>query len=113
MTSGRIAAETIIWLKRRREPCTMANLAEYRKRLEDSFVLKDMRKYQKIPALLHGNPQLLNLYPRMLSGIAQTWLRVDGRAKSAKESEIFKNVRKQRGLVGMIADGLRLARAWR
>jgi electron transfer flavoprotein-quinone oxidoreductase len=113
MTSGRIVGETIVYLKRRREPCTAVNLAEYRKRLEDSFVLKDMRKYQKIPGLLHNNPQLLNLYPRMMSGIAQTWLRVDGKAKTAKESEIFKSVRKQRGLVGLVADGLRFARAWR
>ena len=113
MTSGRIAGETIVWLKRRREPCTAANLAEYRKRLEDSFVLKDMRKYQKIPDMLHGNRQLFNLYPKMMSSIAQTWLRVDGKSKRAKESEIFKNVRKQRGLTGLIADGLRLARAWR
>jgi electron transfer flavoprotein-quinone oxidoreductase len=113
MTSGRIVGETIVYLKRRREPCTAANLAEYRKRLEDSFVLKDMRKYQKIPGLLHNNPQLLSLYPRMMSGIAQTWLRVDGKAKTAKESEIFKSVRKQRGLAGLVADGLRFARAWR
>jgi electron transfer flavoprotein-quinone oxidoreductase len=113
MTSGRIAAETIIYLKRRREPCTIDNLAEYRKRLEDSFVLKDMRKYQKIPGLLEGNRQLLNLYPRMLSGIAQTYLRVDGKAKRAKESEILSTVRKQRGWTGLIADGVRLARAWR
>jgi electron transfer flavoprotein-quinone oxidoreductase len=112
MTSGRIVGETIVYLKRRREPCTAANLAEYRKRLEDSFVLKDMRKYQKIPGLLHNNPQLLSLYPRMMSGIAQTWLRVDGKAKTAKESEIFKSVRKQRGLAGLVADGLRFARAW-
>ena len=65
MTSGRIAAETIVWLKRRREPCTAENLAEYRRRLEDSFVLKDMRKYRKIPDVLHNNRQLLDLYPRM------------------------------------------------
>ena len=32
MTSGRIAGETIVWLKRRREPATAANLAEYRRR---------------------------------------------------------------------------------
>jgi len=72
-----------------------------------------MRKYQKIPAMLHGNRQLLDLYPRMMSGIAQTWLRVDGKAKRAKEAEIFNSVRKQRGLAGLVADGLRLARAWR
>lgn len=113
MTSGRLAGETIVYLKRRREPCTIDNLAEYRKRLEDSFVLKDMRKYQKIPGLLHGNRQLLNLYPKMLSGIAQTWLRVDGKAKRAKEGDIIKSVAKQRGWMGLIADGLRVARAWR
>jgi electron transfer flavoprotein-quinone oxidoreductase len=113
MTSGRLAGETVIWLKRRREPCTSVNLSEYRKRLEDSFVMKDMRKYQKIPNLLHANPQLLNLYPRIMSAAAQTWLRVDGKAKTAKESEIFKSLRKQRGLAGLVADGVRFARAWR
>ncbi|PPQ35483.1 FAD-dependent monooxygenase [Rhodopila globiformis] len=113
MTSGRVAGETIVWLKRRREPCTAANLAEYRKRLEDSFVLKDMRKYRKIPALLHNNRHLLNLYPRIMSTAAQTWLRVDGKAKKAKETEIIQRLRTQRGLTGMLADGWRLARAWR
>jgi electron transfer flavoprotein-quinone oxidoreductase len=113
MTSGRIAGETIIYLKRRREPCNFDNLGEYRKRLEDSFVLKDMRKYRKIPDLLHGQRQLLDLYPRILSNVAQTWLRVDGKAKRQKESEIVRTVRKQRGLVGLVADGVRLARAWR
>jgi electron transfer flavoprotein-quinone oxidoreductase len=113
MTSGRLAGETVIWLKRRREPCTSVNLSEYKKRLEDSFVMKDMRKYQKIPNLLHANPQLLNLYPRIMSAAAQTWLRVDGQEKTAKESEIFKSLRKQRGLAGLVADGVRFARAWR
>jgi electron transfer flavoprotein-quinone oxidoreductase len=56
---------------------------------------------------------LFNLYPRMLSSIAQTWLRVDGKAKRAKESEIFQSIRKQRGLMGRVGDGLRLAWAWR
>jgi electron transfer flavoprotein-quinone oxidoreductase len=48
-----------------------------------------------------------------MSAAAQTWLRVDGKAKTAKEAEIFKSVRKQRGLTGLVADGLRFARAWR
>jgi electron transfer flavoprotein-quinone oxidoreductase len=113
MTSGRIAGETIVWLKRRREPCNFQNLAEYRKRLEESFVLKDMRKYRKIPNLLHGQRQFLDLYPRIISKMAQTWLRVDGKAKRQKESEMIKTLRKQRGLAGLVADGVRFARAWR
>jgi electron transfer flavoprotein-quinone oxidoreductase len=113
MTSGRIAAETIVWLKRRRESCTAANLAEYRRRLEASFVLKDMKKYRKVPDLLHKNRQLMDLYPRMLSGAAQTWLRVDGVDKKSKESAIMRSVRRQRGLGGLIGDAVKLARAWR
>ena len=113
MTSGRIAGETITYLKRRREPCDFGHLAEYRKRLEDSFVLKDMRKYKKIPDFLHGQRHFLDLYPRLISKAAQTWLRVDGKAKREKESEIMKTLRKQRGLAGLVADGVRFARAWR
>ena len=56
MTSGRIAGETIVWLKRRREPTTAANLAEYRRRLEDSFVLKDMKKYREDPGRAAQQP---------------------------------------------------------
>jgi len=113
MTSGRIAGETIVWLKRRREPCDKEHLAEYRKRLEDSFVLKDMRKYRKVPDLLHGNRQLMDLYPRLLSGAAQTWLRVDGVDKRAKESAILRDLRRKRGFGGLIGDAVKLARAWR
>jgi len=113
MTSGRIAGETIVWLKRRREECTGANLAEYRKRMEASFVLKDMKKYKNVPVLLHERPQLFNLYPRMLSSAAQEYLRVDGTDKRSKEGRIFAALRRDRGLSGMIGDAVRVARAWR
>jgi electron transfer flavoprotein-quinone oxidoreductase len=113
MTSGRIAAETIVWLKRRREECTAKNLAEYRRRLEQSFVLKDMKKYRKIPDVMHNTPALLGLYPKLLSKAAQTWFRVDGKDKRTKESEILRSVRKQRGIGGLIGDAMKLARAWR
>ncbi len=113
MTSGRIAGETIVWLKRRREPTTAANLAEYRRRLEESFVLKDMKKYRKIPDILHNNRQLLDLYPRLMSQAAQIWFRVDGQDKKSKEGQIMRTVRKQRGIGGLLGDAMKLARAWR
>ena len=113
MTSGRIAGETIVWLKRRREPCTAKNLAEYRRRLEDSFVLKDMKKYRKIPAMLHSNPRIFGLYPRLLNAVAQTFFRVDGQDKRTKEAQIIRTVRSQRGIGGLIGDAVKLARAWR
>jgi len=113
MTSGRLAGETVVLLKRRREPCTAANLAAYRRQLEDSFVMKDMKKYRKIPDLLHENRQLLDLYPRLLSQAAQTWFRVDGTDKVTKERQILRSLRSQRGLRGLLGDAYRVARAWR
>ena len=113
MTSGRLAGETITRLKRTREPCTAANLAEYRAKLDNSFVLKDMKKYRKVPNLLHANHQLLDLYPRLLSQAAQTWFRVDGTDKLTKERQILRSVRSARGLRGLLGDAYRVARAWR
>ncbi len=114
MTTGRIAAETVTWLHRRREEPSKANLAEYEKRLADTFVIKDLRKYRGIPALLHNNKQnFFGLYPRLISQAMQTWFRVDGVDKVSKEKEIFRSFRSTRTLFGMIGDAFRLVRAWR
>jgi electron transfer flavoprotein-quinone oxidoreductase len=114
MTTGRIAAETIVWLKRRRDPCTAANLAEYRRRLEETFVMKDMKKYKDIPNFLHSSADtVFGLYPRLISKAAQSWFRVDGIDKRTKEKEILQSFRKGRTLTGLIGDAFKLARAWR
>lgn len=113
MTSGRLAGETVVKLKRLREPCSAANLAGYRTLLEDSFVLKDMKKYRKVPSLLHRNRQLLDLYPRLLSQAAQTWFRVDGVDKRTKERDIIRAVSRARGWRGLLGDAYKVARAWR
>jgi electron transfer flavoprotein-quinone oxidoreductase len=104
MTSGRLAGEIIVRLKRTREPCNEYNLVSYRKALDESFVMKDMKKYRKVPGLLHGNNQFLDLYPRLISQAAQTWLRVDGTDKISKEREIMRTVRSAR-----VQSGARMA----
>jgi electron transfer flavoprotein-quinone oxidoreductase len=114
MTTGRIAGETITWLRRCREPATSANLAEYERRLADTFVMKDLKKYRGIPQLLdHNKGNFLSLYPRLISNAMQTWFRVDGVDKQTKEREIFRSFRTGRTLRGMVGDAFRLARAWR
>lgn len=113
MTTGRVAAETIIWLKRRREELSKANLAEYQRRLEDSFVMKDLKKYRRIPGFLHNHKHVFGLYPRLISAAAQTWLRVDGVDKRSKEKQIFNAFRGGRSLFGLIGDAFKLARSWR
>jgi electron transfer flavoprotein-quinone oxidoreductase len=113
MTTGRVAAETIVRLKRLKEPMTAANLAGYKKRLEQTFVMKDLKKYRRLPSMLHNNKHFFTLYPEMMSKAAQTFLRVDGVDKASKEKEIWKSVRKTRRITGLIGDAIKMARAWR
>ena len=113
MTSGRLAGETVVWLSRRRETPTAENLAEYKRRLEGSFVVKDMKKYSGVPEVLRRNRQFFDLYPKLASRVAQTWLRVDGVDKRSKEAEIVRDLRGSRGMLGMLGDAFKLARAWR
>ncbi|HZV09662.1 MAG TPA: FAD-dependent oxidoreductase, partial [Novosphingobium sp.] len=114
MTTGRLAAETVIELTRKRADMTAANLARFAARLEGSFVMKDLKKYKGIPGLLHGGKaQFFGTYPRLISQAMQTWLRVDGLDKKAKEGAIARSFREARGLRGLMGDAVRLVRAWR
>ncbi len=114
MTTGRIAAQTIIRLRQFRSDFSKADLAAYRKALDETFVMKDLKKYKDIPNFLHGNAKnVFGVYPRLFSQAAQSWFRVDGVDKREKERQIVSSFRKGRGLRGMIGDAFKLARAWR
>jgi electron transfer flavoprotein-quinone oxidoreductase len=113
MTTGRVAAETVIDLHRRAVPCTAANLAEYKRRLDASFVMKDMKKYKDLPAFMHRNRHMVDLYPRLMSQASQAWLRVDGIDKLTKEKQIVSSIVKRRTFTGLLGDVFKLARVWR
>ncbi len=113
MTTGRLAAETIIALKQAGQPMTDANLAQYRKSLDESFVMKDLKKYKDMPGFLHNNKQFFTTYPQLLSQAAAKILRVDGVDKLSKEKQISKSFRQSRGLVGLVSDAVKLVRALR
>jgi electron transfer flavoprotein-quinone oxidoreductase len=112
MTTGRVAAETIINIKARNAQMSAGNLSVYKSRLDDSFVMKDLKKYKNLPHALH-NKHLFTTYPELLSKAAQTWFRVDGVDKKSKENEIMKSFFKTRRIKGLLGDVLGMARAWR
>ncbi|OYX04833.1 MAG: nitrogen fixation protein FixC, partial [Rhizobiales bacterium 32-66-8] len=114
MTTGRIAAEAIFHLKSRREPMNKANLALYKKMVEESFVMKDLKKYKDMPSLLHTQSRNFFLtYPELMSKAAQNFLRVDGTPKLDKERATVRAFVSRRSWPGLIGDAFRLARAWR
>ncbi|BBU61210.1 protein FixC [Methylosinus sp. C49] len=114
MTSGRLAGEAIFQVKSRRDPMTKQNLALYKKFLDDSFVMKDLKKYKDMPALLHTQAQNFFLtYPTLVSKAMENFLRVDGTPKIEKEKASVRAFREKRSLTGLFGDAWRLARAWR
>lgn len=113
MTSGRLAAETIIAAKAASKPMTASVLSPYRKALEDSFVLKDLHKYRRLPDILHKNKHFFTEYPTLITKAAETMIRVDGVAKREKEKQIGRAFRSSRKLTGLFGDMFKLARAWR
>jgi electron transfer flavoprotein-quinone oxidoreductase len=114
MTSGRLAAEAIFQVKSRRDPLTSANLALYKKMIDDSFVMKDLKKYKDMPALLHNQSQNFFLtYPQLVSKAMQSFVRVDGTPKVEKEKTTLRSFVAARSWSGLFGDAVRLARAWR
>ncbi|MGQ9371342.1 FAD-dependent monooxygenase [Azospirillum sp. ST 5-10] len=113
MASGRMAAETIVELKRAGKPATAANLAAYKKRLDASFVMKDLKKYKDLPDIMHANKQFFGAYPDLINGAAHSLFTVDSVDKLTKEKEIMRSFVKKRSFLGLMGDAIKLARAFR
>ncbi len=112
MTSGRLAAETVIDLIKQNKEMTEANLSLYREKLDDSFVLKDLKKYKDMPGILHKNHQFFTTYPELVNRAAHSMLTVDGVDKKTKEQEIRRSFLNKRSLFGLIGDAFKMWRAF-
>jgi electron transfer flavoprotein-quinone oxidoreductase len=113
MTTGRLAAETIIELGKAGKQMTRENLAVYRAKLDDSFVMKDLAKYKDMPGVFHANPQFFTTYPELVNNAARHMLTVDGVDKKTKEREILKSFTASRSLFGLMGDAFKMWRAMR
>jgi electron transfer flavoprotein-quinone oxidoreductase len=113
MTSGQLAAETVIALKKEGKTFSASNLSRFKTALDNSYVIKDMKKYQGMPGFLHGNRHMFTLYPDLMSQAAVSMLRVDGVDKKSKEKQVIKSFRQSRGLFGLLGDAIKFARAFR
>ena len=74
MYAGEAAAEAI-----GRGDVSVNGLAGYRKRLDDTFVLRDHRKLRRAPALVLSD-RVQHMYPKLIAGVAEGMFRVDNPA---------------------------------
>ncbi|WP_042302336.1 FAD-dependent monooxygenase [Paraburkholderia kururiensis] len=113
MTTGRLAAETVIAAKAAGNGYRAGALKTYKAALDESFVMKDLRKYRDMPAVLHNNPQFFTTWPDLVARAARTMITVDGVDKKSKEREVMSSFRKSRSLTGLVGDAYKLWRAFR
>lgn len=109
MTSGRIAAETII-AAREREDFSETSLDEYRKRLMGSFVGQDMKKYKDSTHHFDKFPQYFEQYIPMMNRAASQMLTVDGSSKWEKQKKIWRDLGPAKEKLKIARD---LFRAWK
>ncbi len=76
---------------------TAAGLAGYRRRLEETFVLKDHRKLRHVPHLVLSD-RVQHQYPPMVANLVERMFRVDNPAPKPGVRRILKEERKRAGV---------------
>jgi electron transfer flavoprotein-quinone oxidoreductase len=112
MTAGRIAGQTAI-AAHQENNFSAKFLANYRRELEDSFVLKDMKQYRRMTDFLDSTPQFLGTYTTFLNDAALRYFSAHGKPKRTMEKEIVGLLRERRSFYGTAWDMLKLLRAMR
>jgi electron transfer flavoprotein-quinone oxidoreductase len=97
MESGRLAGETVIHAKEMGD-FSEERLREYKGRLDGSWIMADMKKYDGAVPLLEHNPQMLTKYPQIADRALDEFFRVDGTSKWQKQFNILNMVLKDGGV---------------
>ena len=109
MTSGILAGETVIDAKRKGD-FSAESLIAYRQKLEDSFVMKDLKKYRHVPEFFGANPRFFTDYPDAVNELAYMWHVVDDELKAEHIKRMKAYLFKRRSKLGLIRDAYHL---WR
>ncbi|UUZ85288.1 hypothetical protein LJK88_18020 [Paenibacillus sp. P26] len=109
MTSGRLAAETIVMAKEAGD-YSEAVLDHYRKRLMESFVGQDLLKYKDATHHFDKFPQYFDQYIPMMNRAASQMFTVDGASKREKQRKIWRELGPFKEKFNLAKD---LYRAWK
>jgi len=85
-------------------------LAEYQQRLSDTFVVKDLQKYQHASGYFEEHPELFFVYPGLASTALKEFFTVDNIPKKEKQRIIMNKVFEQRSKWNIVKD---LYKIWR
>ena len=96
MASGMYAGQTAASALRARDT-SASGLAGYRRRLEETFVLKDHKKLRSVPGLVLSD-RVQHQYPALVNNIVERMFRVDNPAPKPGLRRILNEERKRAGV---------------
>lgn len=109
IASGVAAAETVKEAKGRGD-YSQKSLAHYQSRLEESFVLQDLRHFRRAPDFL-ANPRLYQIYPEVACKLARRFFQVDGQPKKKLLHLVREETKGKVSLWQLVRDGIQAIRA--
>ncbi len=89
---------------------SIESMAQYRKRLEANFVLKDMKSFRHAPAFVN-NERLQNVYPDLICKTAENVFRSDGKPRRKIGRVVFDTMKGKVPLLALLRDGWQAGRA--
>lgn len=112
MASGVAAAETVIAAKEKGD-FSDATLSSYQQKIDESFVLKDLKKFKNLSKFLNENPHLLKDYPDIFAGLMRDYFTISEKPKTQIEKEVLTRFKKEVGVFKLAKDAFKLWRALR
>ena len=112
MTASRFAGETAIAAHQHND-FSADFLRQYRRKLEESFVLKDLKQYRRMTDFLDSTPHFMGTYVNFLNDAALRYFTAHGMPKREMEKEIIGMLRTRRSFFGVAQDMLKLLRGLR
>jgi electron transfer flavoprotein-quinone oxidoreductase len=109
MTSGSLAAECAIEAFKAHDFST-ERLSLYKKKLDHSFIIKDMRTFGEAVSMMHID-RLFEDYPELVCGIFEKIYRVDGQPRDKMLKVARKSALGKIKTVDLLADGIKIGRA--
>ncbi|XEC95138.1 FAD-dependent oxidoreductase [Paenibacillus tarimensis] len=109
MTSGRLAAETIVMAKQAGD-FSEEVLDHYRQRLMEGFVGQDLKKYKDATHHFDKFPQYFEQYIPMMNRAASQMFTVDGTSKKEKQRKIWRDIGSAKEKIKIARD---MYRAWK
>lgn len=109
MESGILAAETIVEAKNKGD-FSKVTLSLYRKKLEDSYVMKDLRNFQGAVQFLHSE-EMFTSVPKVVNEFGRQFFTIDNKPTDKTPKMLRNAVKKHSSLWSLLKLGIKGARS--